>query len=110
MSQKEIITNQEVNGTENNNDQNGAQAQKVGLGTRLVQLKNRVMASKWGRRIVGGLKLAGVGGACYLSYEAGKKAVTPTTVYIREGVTEEKPEEAPAEETPAENAEEPKAE
>ena len=88
-----------------------AAKEKKTLTQRILHVRDKVMASKAGRIAVRGLKAVGVGGIAFLSYKAGAKSVKPTTIYIREGVTEEeeKPveepqetEEKPAEETEAE--------
>lgn len=82
-----------VNGEGTNDSgkkQEGAKESFVG---KILKIRDKVMGSKVGRGIVRGLKVAGVGGIAYASYKAGKKSVVPTTVYIKEGVTEEEPAE-----------------
>ena len=56
---------------------------------KILKFRDKVKATKAGRIAIKGLKAAGVGGLAFASYKAGVKSVKPTTVYIREGVTEE---------------------
>lgn len=77
---------------------NGTKEKKPGLLTKARKAYDKAMSHKWVRGLVGGLKIAGVGTGLVLSYRAGVKSVKPTTVYIREGVTEEpETQEEPAE-------------
>lgn len=57
----------------------------------IKKTRDKIRNSKTGRIVVRGLEIAGVGGLAYASYKAGAKSVKPTTIYIREGVTEEAP-------------------
>jgi hypothetical protein len=83
---------------------NGAKEKKPGLLTKARKAYDKAMSHKWVRGLVGGLKIAGVGTGLVLSYKAGVKSVKPTTVYIREGVTEEpENEEQETKEEPAED-------
>lgn len=82
----------------------GAKEKKPGLLTKARKAYDKAMSHKWVRGLVGGLKIAGVGTGLVLSYKAGVKSVKPTTVYIREGVTEE-PEPVEPEETKEEPTE-----
>lgn len=82
---------------------------KVTLIGKMWKIRDKVMANKWGRRVVTGLKIAGVGAGCFVSYKAGVRSVKPTTVVIREGITDEEEEvlkEAEATEAEAEPASE----
>lgn len=68
---------------------NVVKEKKPGLLTKARKAYDKAMSHRWVRNVVGGLKIAGVGTGLVLSYKAGVKSVKPTTVYIREGVTEE---------------------
>lgn len=81
---------QDVNGEGTANGEKQVKEKKSIIG-KILKTRDRIMASKLGRGIVRGLKVAGVGGIAYASFRAGKKSVVPTTVYIKEGVTEEEP-------------------
>ena len=83
--------------------------EKTSFFGKIIKIKDRIMNNKVGRGIVRGLELAGVAGIGFVSYKAGAKSVKPTTIYIREGVTEEEPaaeEPKTKEEEPAENEQE----
>ena len=84
-----------ANGAEKAPANGGAAKEKTSIIGKIMKVRDRVMASKAGRIVVRGLKVAGVGGLAFASYKAGAKSVKPTTIYIREGVTEEKPVETP---------------
>ena len=82
-------------------DNGGKQPEeKESLTTKIIKVKNKIKASKAGRVGIKILKGLGVGGVAYLSYKAGVKSVRPTTIYIKDGVTEDEPEDEPTEETP----------
>ena len=83
----------------------GKKEEKVSIIGKVRKIRDRIMANKFGRIAVRGLKVVGVGAIGFASYKAGAKSVKPTTIYIREGVTEEEPktEEPVPEEEPAEN-------
>ena len=84
------INNQNGNGNQGTPGTTGnGGKEKESFIKKAIGLRDRVMASKIGRGVVRGLKALGVGGLVYVSYKAGVKSVKPTTVYIREGVTEE---------------------
>lgn len=84
--------NTPANGQVNNGQNaasNGQQTKKETFIGKILKTRDKIMASKAGRIVVRGLKVAGVGGLAFASYKAGAKSVKPTTIYIREGVTEE---------------------
>lgn len=56
---------------------------------KLMKTRDRIKANKAGKILLKVGKAIGVGGLAFLSYKAGARSVKPTTVYIREGVTEE---------------------
>lgn len=88
-------------------DNGGKKEEKKTLATRIMKARDKVMASKAGRLAVKGLKVLGLGGVAYFSFKAGAKSVKPTTIYIREGVTEEEePEDEPTETQEPETEEE----
>ena len=102
MNNQNPNPNNGVNGGNGAAPENGGQQEKVKMtiGTRIMKARDRVLASKAGRITVKVLKIAGLGGLAYASFEAGKKSVKPTTIYIKEGVTEdENPVEDPEPET-----------
>ena len=74
-----------------------AKKEKKSIIQRLVHVKDKITATKVGRISLGLGKAAAAGGALYLSFRAGAKSVKPTTVYIREGATEEEEPEEPTE-------------
>ena len=93
MSNHDRKPNTPANGGQNNEPKapEGGQQQekKTSIIGKLIKIKDDLMQHKPVRMIVNGLKVAGVGGVAFFSYKAGARSVKPTTVYIREGVTEE---------------------
>lgn len=84
------------NNTPNGGNGNGAagnpapkQKEKTSFVGKILHIRDKVMESKTGRIIVKGLKIAGVGAVAFGSFKAGERHVKPTTIYIKEGVTEE---------------------
>ena len=78
----------------------GKQEEKKSIMKWLIHTKDAIQASKAGRIGLRIVKAIGVGGIAYCSYKAGAKSVKPTTVYIREGVTEDEESETEPTETP----------
>ena len=66
-----------------------APKEKVSFAGWIKKTRDKIQNSKTARIVVRGLKVAGVGGLAFGCYKAGAKSVKPTTIYIREGVTEE---------------------
>ena len=83
--------------SEQNNQENIVvtveEPEKPGFLDKCRMVRDKVMANKFGRIAVRGLKAVTGAGIIIMAFKAGKKSVKPTTVYI-----EKLPAETPAEE------------
>ena len=107
--------NQNLNNGNGNNQVASAQllnqmpvAKKPTIREKALHAKDKILANKFGRMAVRGLKALGICGIGVACYKAGVRSVKPTTVYIKEGVTEEDstPTETTTNEESTENQEE----
>jgi len=95
MSNRNNQNPQSNNGGNNVNAAPAEKPKKEKLIKRLIHKKDKIMASKWGRRAVRLVEGAALAGAGFGLFKAGQRSVKPTTVIIKEGVNEdENPQES----------------